>query len=42
MKRVDLAISGSGYLKFEFAAAGVPTLLVATVEHQMRAWLRFR
>lgn len=34
LARADMALASSGFLKYELAAAGVPTLLVSIVEHQ--------
>jgi UDP-2,4-diacetamido-2,4,6-trideoxy-beta-L-altropyranose hydrolase len=34
LKDADLALAASGYMKYELAAAGVPTVLVAIVDHQ--------
>jgi spore coat polysaccharide biosynthesis predicted glycosyltransferase SpsG len=34
LKDADLALAASGYMKYELAAAGVPAVLVAIVDHQ--------
>ena len=34
MAGADLALASSGYVKYELAALGVPTILVSVVDHQ--------
>jgi len=35
LARADIALASSGYIKYELAAAGIPSVLVATVDHQV-------